>query len=398
MHEGERQVEPALHPPGVALYLAVGCLGKADTLGAARSCTVGAFGTGEVVQRRLEPEVLAAGQEGIEGGLLEGGADRLAHLRAFTDDVEAGHGRAAARGRQQGREDVHGRRFARSVGPQKAVDLAGSDLEVDAVDRPDVALEDSDQALHLDAVVLAWHAEMQRTRCAEPRARWGHSPVSPDPFPLVRSADRRLRRRPAFHSSRYPGRSCCGQRALACSSRSSRPRRPPPRGPRCSLPGSATRSGSSSPGTARSSSTCSLRRSRGASTAWNRSCPTASWPAERRSPRCSAGSRPSPRRRGSTATSPPRRESRTARTSRTASTRARRTRTAPRSASTRWAICSCSASGCSRPGRARTSGAHWSGSTARPGPTASPSSLRRGAAQPRSRPGRSSRSSFPSRR
>jgi hypothetical protein len=128
-----------------------GGVGEADALeqlGAAPD----ALALGQAVQRGLQAQVLAAGQQRVERGLLEGGADRLAHVRAVADDVVAGHARRARRGRQQRREHQHGRGLARAVGTQEAVDLAGLDAEVDAVHRADPALELADEAVDLDAV------------------------------------------------------------------------------------------------------------------------------------------------------------------------------------------------------------------------------------------------------
>ena len=50
------------------------------------------------MERRLEPDVVAAGQERVERGLLERCADRLAYLRAVLDDVEAADDGAASVG------------------------------------------------------------------------------------------------------------------------------------------------------------------------------------------------------------------------------------------------------------------------------------------------------------
>ena len=96
--------------------------------------------------------MLAAGQQRVERGLLKRGADRLAHVCALADDVVAGHARRARGGRQQRGEHQHGRRLAGAVGAEEAVDLAGLDLEVDAVDGADAALELADEAVDLDAV------------------------------------------------------------------------------------------------------------------------------------------------------------------------------------------------------------------------------------------------------
>jgi hypothetical protein len=53
---------------------------------------------------------------------------------------------------------VHGGRLARAVGPEEAVDLAGRDRQIDAVDRADVALEDPHQTLDHDPAMVGAHA------------------------------------------------------------------------------------------------------------------------------------------------------------------------------------------------------------------------------------------------
>ena len=86
--EGERQVEPPLHPARVRPDLAVGRAGETDAheqlLGARP-----ALGARDSLQRRLQAEVVAAGEQRVERRLLQRGADRGAHLRAFPDDVVA---------------------------------------------------------------------------------------------------------------------------------------------------------------------------------------------------------------------------------------------------------------------------------------------------------------------
>ena len=108
MHERHREIEPALHASRVAAYLPVCGIRQTDAhqeLVGARLAHVAR----ERLQRRLQPQVLAPGEERVERGLLEGGADRRAHLRPLADDVEAGHARRAIRGRQQRRQHVDGR-------------------------------------------------------------------------------------------------------------------------------------------------------------------------------------------------------------------------------------------------------------------------------------------------
>ena len=117
-----------------------------------------AVGAAQPVQARLEPHVLAAGEERVERRLLERGADRLAHRGALVDDVVARDPRRALGGRQQRGEHQDGGGLARSVGAEKAVDLARLHLEVDAVDRADV-LELPDEAFNLDTVARRRHIE-----------------------------------------------------------------------------------------------------------------------------------------------------------------------------------------------------------------------------------------------
>ena len=89
---------------------------------------------GEAVERGLQPQVLAPGQEGVERGLLQRRADGRADPRALLHDVEAGDARGTGRGREQGGQHVHRRRLAGAVRAEEPVDLTGLDAQVDPVD------------------------------------------------------------------------------------------------------------------------------------------------------------------------------------------------------------------------------------------------------------------------
>jgi hypothetical protein len=103
------------------------------------------------VEGGLQSHVLVAGEERVEGGFLEGGADRRADLRAFADDVEAGDaGGAGGGGKQRGQHQDRGR-LAGAVGAEEAVDLARLDPQVDAVDGARTFLELTDEADGFDA-------------------------------------------------------------------------------------------------------------------------------------------------------------------------------------------------------------------------------------------------------
>ena len=151
MHERQREVEAALHPAGIGADLAVRSLGQAD----AREQLVAAaltFFAGDAVHRRLQAEMLTTGEVRVERRFLERRADDLPHRRPLPDDVIAADGRRACGRREQRREHVHRRRLARTVGAEKAVDLARVDVQVDAVDRTRALLELTDEAVGLDAV------------------------------------------------------------------------------------------------------------------------------------------------------------------------------------------------------------------------------------------------------
>jgi len=152
VHERQRQVEPALHAARVAADLAVARVGQADALQELDRARR-AIGLRQSVQPALELEVLAAGEEVVQCRLLQRGADPPAHLRALGGHVEAGDGGASRGRREQRREHVDRRGLACAVGTQEPVDLAGLDLELDAVDRADAAFELPDEATDSDSVV-----------------------------------------------------------------------------------------------------------------------------------------------------------------------------------------------------------------------------------------------------
>ena len=132
------QVEPALHPPRVGLDLAVD--GGADVDEAEHLRHAGqAFVAPEPVEPALEVEELSARLAVVESGVLEGDADLEADLLGIAGHVVAGDESPAPRRAQQGAEHADQRRLAGAVRAEEPVDLARGDLEVDAVDGPEVA-------------------------------------------------------------------------------------------------------------------------------------------------------------------------------------------------------------------------------------------------------------------
>ena len=95
MDERQRQVEPALHPARVAADPPVGRVGQADPL-EQRVRPAFAIGLREALQRRLETQMLTAGEDRVQRGLLQRRADRSPYRAPLLDDVIAADARGAA--------------------------------------------------------------------------------------------------------------------------------------------------------------------------------------------------------------------------------------------------------------------------------------------------------------
>ena len=88
----------------------------------------------EAVQDRVEADVLLGGQVQVEAGPLEDDPDPPAHRAGFGHDVVAVDRRAAAGRRERGGEDRDRRGLAGAVRAEQREELAGPDVEGDAVD------------------------------------------------------------------------------------------------------------------------------------------------------------------------------------------------------------------------------------------------------------------------
>jgi hypothetical protein len=96
-----------------------------------------------------EPQVLPAGEVLVDGGVLAGQTDVLAHLLRGGGDVDAENGGAAAVRAQNRREDADARGLAGAVRPEKTEHGASFDLQVDTVEGDDL-VELLAQAFHDD--------------------------------------------------------------------------------------------------------------------------------------------------------------------------------------------------------------------------------------------------------
>ena len=106
--EREREIETPLHAARVRPHLPVGRFGEADAVEQLLTSLL-SLPARERVQGRLQPQMLAAREQRVEGRLLQRRADRFPHARALRDDVEARDARAAGGGREKRRQDVDGR-------------------------------------------------------------------------------------------------------------------------------------------------------------------------------------------------------------------------------------------------------------------------------------------------
>ena len=118
----------------------------------------------DAVQHGLEPHELAPGHQRVDGGVLQGDADRPAHRARLGHHVVAGHpGPPGGRAQERG-EHAHEGGLAGAVRPEEAEDLALLDDQVDAGDGGEVA-EAPDEALRLDRVA---HEVAASDRAATP--------------------------------------------------------------------------------------------------------------------------------------------------------------------------------------------------------------------------------------
>ena len=85
MRQSEREVEAPLHPARIATDLPVRGQPQADALEELVRASV-PLGSRDPVERELELEMLAAGQERVERGLLKRRADRPPHRRPLLHD------------------------------------------------------------------------------------------------------------------------------------------------------------------------------------------------------------------------------------------------------------------------------------------------------------------------
>jgi hypothetical protein len=84
---------------------------------------------------RHQLEVLAAGEDVVDGGELAGEADLALHAHRVGEQIVPCHRRRARVGPGQRGEHAHHRRLARAVGTEQREHRAALDPQVDPVER-----------------------------------------------------------------------------------------------------------------------------------------------------------------------------------------------------------------------------------------------------------------------
>jgi hypothetical protein len=149
-----RQRQTALHPDreradadaGVTLERHVAQRGG-------QPLTVG----GQPAQRRPEPEVLQCGEIVVDVGAVGDQPEPRAHRLGLAHAVVAEDPCRAARGAQQGGDDLQQRALAASVRPQERHGLTGTDGQGHAVQYPSRA-EETNETDSLDECFVGHHA------------------------------------------------------------------------------------------------------------------------------------------------------------------------------------------------------------------------------------------------
>ena len=93
-----------------------------------------------MAQRGDQHQVLASGEDLVNGCELPGEADRLADLGGLRDDVEAVHQARSAVSLEQRGEDLDDGGLAGPVGAEQGEDAARRHVEVDAAKHFEVAV------------------------------------------------------------------------------------------------------------------------------------------------------------------------------------------------------------------------------------------------------------------
>ena len=131
--------EPPLHAAGQRLDLVVARGRSSCTKSSSSSARARITALRQAEVAAVDEQVLPDGELEVEGVLLRDDAEPAADRRAVGGRVQAEDAQLAGGGRGDAADHPHGRGLARAVGAEEAERLARRDVDVDAVDRGEVA-------------------------------------------------------------------------------------------------------------------------------------------------------------------------------------------------------------------------------------------------------------------
>ena len=134
-----RQIQLALHPAGVGARRLSGSVDQVEPVQQVGSLAA-TLGPVQVIEVGHEQEVLLAGEQVVHGGELARDADDLAHRVGLANDVMAEDPHGPAVGLDQRGEDLDGCGLAGAIRTEQREDRAFRDVQVDAVEDPEVTI------------------------------------------------------------------------------------------------------------------------------------------------------------------------------------------------------------------------------------------------------------------
>ena len=134
-----RQIQLALHPAGVGARRHSGSVDQVESVQQLGS-PAATLGPVQVIEVGHEQEVLLAGEQVVHGGELACDADDLAHRVGPANDIMAEDPHGPAVGLDQRGEDLDSCGLAGAIRTEQREDCALRDMQVDAVEDPEVSV------------------------------------------------------------------------------------------------------------------------------------------------------------------------------------------------------------------------------------------------------------------
>src|SRR5579859_2438098 len=139
VHHGARNRDALHHAAGESANELVGAVGQLEAVKQGIGA-LGAFARTQTEVCPVEDQNLARGQREIEVRALGNNADLALGGGLILPDIVSADPGCAAGGANTGGQDAHGRGFTRAIRTEKAENLSGSYIEVNAIERNNLRL------------------------------------------------------------------------------------------------------------------------------------------------------------------------------------------------------------------------------------------------------------------